>query len=166
MRELRERIAALQDVLRRTDIITPLSGVIVGLKVFTSGGVIGPGEPLMDIVPTVDGIVIEARVDPVDIEVVTAGLQARVRFSSCNQRDTQPSPAHVLTVSADRLTDERSGADYFLARVALDDVLEGFEQSVTPGMPAEVLIITGERTPWQYLVDPIARSFERAFRES
>jgi len=167
VRELRERIAALQDVLRRTDIIAPLSGVIVGLNVFTSGGVIAPGEPLMDIVPTDDGIVIEARVDPVDIDVVTAGLEARVRFSSFNQRDIQPSPARVLTVSADRLTDERSGADYFLARVALDDeVLENLGQSVTPGMPAEVLIITGERTPWQYLIDPIARSFDRAFRES
>lgn len=167
IRELSERIAALTDVLNRTNIVSPLGGVVVGLQVFTRGGVIGPGEQLMDIVPSDGELIIEARVDPVDIDIVYPGLQAKVRFVSFNQRSTLPSDGTVLTVSADHLTDERTGASYFLARIALTaDSLSSLDQTITPGMPAEVLIVTGEKTPFEYFMTPIGRSFERAFRES
>ena len=167
IQELTERIAALSDVMNRTSIVAPLSGMVVGLKVFTRGGVISPGEPLLDIVPIEDGLVIEARVDPVDIDVVRPGLDAQVRFVSFNQRSTVPSDATVLTVSADHLLDERTGVSYYLARVILTEAaLESLEQAVIPGMPAEVMILTGEKTPLEYFLQPITRSFDRAFRES
>lgn len=165
--ELSERVAALSDVLNRTNVVAPISGVVVGLQVFTLGGVVGPGEALMDIVPSDGELVIEARVDPVDIDIVYPGLEAKVRFVSFNQRSTKPSDATVLTVSADHLTDERTGASYFLARVVLtDSALQALNQTITPGMPAEVMIVTGEKTPFEYFMTPIERSFERAFRES
>lgn len=167
IQELDERIAALNDVLNRTNIVAPIKGVVVGLQVFTRGGVIGPGEPLMDIVPSDGELVIEARVDPVDIDVVYPGMEARVRFVSFNQRNTRPSDAKVLTISADHLTDERTGASYFLARVVLtEDALELLDQTISPGMPAEIMIVTGKKTPFGYFMTPLARSFERAFRES
>lgn len=167
IRELSERVAALTDVLDRTNIVAPIGGVVVGLQVFTRGGVVGPGEPLMDVVPSGGELVIEARVDPVDIDIVYPGLLAKVRLVSFNQRSTRPSDATVLTVSADHLTDERTGASYFLARVVLtEEALNALDQTITPGMPAEVLIITGEKTPFEYFMAPIERSFERAFRES
>lgn len=167
IREFTERVAALTDVLNRTNVVAPLGGVVVGLQVFTRGGVIGPGEPVMDIVPTDGEFVIEARVDPVDVDVVYPGLEAKVRFVSFNQRNTQPSKGKVMTVSADHLTDERTGASYFLARVAIsEESLAELDQAITPGMPAEVLIVTDEKTPFEYFMGPIERSFERAFRES
>ena len=167
IRELSERVAALDDVMNRTDVVAPIDGVVVGLKVFTRGGVIAPGEPLLDIVPDDGQFVIEARVDPVDIDVVSAGLRAQVRFVSFNQRSTQPSEAIVETISADSLTDERTGTSYFLAQVKLtEESIDGLQQAITPGMPAEVLILTGEKTPFDYFISPIERSFERAFREN
>lgn len=167
IRELSERESAVKDVMVRTSIVTPIDGVVVGLQVYTRGGVVGPGQPLMDIVPSNGEFVIEARVDPVDIDVVFPGLKAQVRFVSFNQRNTRPSEATVMTVSADHLTDERTGASYFLARVSLtEEAVKLLDQAITPGMPAEVLIVTGKKTPFEYFVTPIERSFERAFRES
>ncbi len=167
VRELTERVAALTDVMERTNLVAPIDGVIVDLKVFTRGGVIAPGAPLMDIVPDQGELIIEARVDPVDIDVVYPGLKAKVRFVSFNQRATQPSNATVVNVSADHFTDERTGASYFLALVSLtEDSINELQQAITPGMPAEVLIVTGEKTPFEYFITPIGRSFERAFRES
>ena len=94
-------------------------------------------------------------------------MRAQVRFVSFNQRSTQPSEAIVETISADSLTDERTGASYFLAQVKLtEESIDGLQQAITPGMPAEVLILTGEKTPFDYFISPIERSFERAFREN
>ena len=94
-------------------------------------------------------------------------MRAQVRFVSFNQRSTQPSEAIVETISADSLTDERTGTSYFLAQVKLtEESIDGLQQAITPGMPAEVLILTGEKTPFDYFISPIERSFERAFREN
>jgi len=162
---LQEQLLALRDVLDRTEITSPISGVVVALQPLSRGAVIGPGESLMDIVPNDERLVIEARVNPLDIDQVHAGQRAEVRLSAFNQRHTLPVNADVLTVSADHFTDERSGASYFLARVALDDE-DVVDLPVTPGMPVEVLILTGERTTLDYLLQPLMQSFNRAFRES
>jgi HlyD family secretion protein/epimerase transport system membrane fusion protein len=162
-----ERLRAAEDVVARTGIRAPLDGVVVGLKVHTPGGVIAPGERLMDIVPSGDRLVVEAQVDPGNIDVVHAGLRTYVRLTPFDKRDAPLLSGRVVSVSADRLTDERTGAAYYLARIELIDdpaqVLGG--GALYPGMPAEVMIVTGARTALDYLLKPITRSLSRAFRE-
>ena len=164
--DLRERLSAARHVLSRTHIAAPVSGTVVNLQVFTLGGVIRPGQPLMDIVPAGDELVIEAQVEPIDIDVVYVGLPAQVRLTAFSQLTTPILAGTVLQVSADSLFDERTGAPYYVARVALDPdqpELEGLK--LQPGMPAEVMIVTGARTPLDYLLKPIVTSLGRALRE-
>lgn len=164
--DLRERKRALSDVLKRTEIKSPISGVAVDLRVSTPGGVVGPGEPLVDIVPKNERLIVEARVDPIDIDVVEPEMEAMVRLMSFSQRNTKPVPGTVLTISADRLVDERTGVPYYLARIALDPEAEELSgMRITPGMPAEVMIVTGEQTPLDYLLKPLEQTIERAMRE-
>ena len=152
-------------MLTRTVIRAPLDGTIVNLQVHTIGGVIATGQNLMDIVPAGDRLIVEARVDPNDIDVMEAGLKALVRLTAFSQRRIQPIEGQVITVSADRLTDERTGIDYFLARVELiGEIDEGVQ--LYPGMQAEVMIITGAHTTFDYLSRPITQSLNRAFREN
>ncbi len=165
--ELEERLSAAEDVVRRTEIRAPLAGSIVGLRVFTKGGVVGPGEPLLDIVPKGDRLIVEAQVDPQDIDVVRPQLLAYVRLTAFNQRNMSPLRGEVLTVSADRMLDERDGRAYFVAQVELvDDPTEQLPNAALyPGMQAEVMIVTGKRTALDYFFLPLRRGFERAFRE-
>ena len=165
--DLTERMRAAEDVLRRTEIRSPLDGTIVGLAVHTTGGVIGPGEALMDIVPRDDRLIVEAQVDPIDIDVVYPGLNPKVRLSAFSQRNIEPLDGEVLSVSADRLTEPQTGRPYFLARIALlGDVRAALDGArLYPGMQAEVMIVTGARTPFEYLTRPVLVSLRRAFRE-
>ena len=166
--DLEERLRAAQDVLARTVIRAPATGTVVGLQVHTSGGVVRAGEPLMDVVPSARELVVEARVDPGDIDVVRPGLPANVRFTALNQRNRLPVQGTVTSVSADRLTDPVSGEDYFLARIELGE--RAGEQlagsPLQPGMQAEVMIVTGQRTTLAYLLEPVFNSLNRAFREN
>ncbi len=164
---LAERYRAAEDVLSRTAIVAPLDGVIVNLQVHTPGGVISPGAALLDIVPSGDALVVDARIDPNDIDVVRPGLTAQVRLGAFSQRRFAPLEGTVTWVSADGLTDEQTGRAFYRCRIALED---GYEakldgNALTPGMQAEVLVITGERTPFDYLMAPLHASFTRAFRE-
>ena len=166
--DLADRIRASKDKLARTEVRAPISGTVVNLQVHTLGGVIASGAPLLDIVPSDDPLVIEARIDPSDIDVVRIGLEAQVRISAFSQRNISPILGVVNYVSADRLTDERTGAVYFIARIHLEEkdilaALKGAE--LQPGMQAEVMIATGERTALEAIISPISSSFDRAFRE-
>jgi HlyD family type I secretion membrane fusion protein len=165
--DLTERQRAAEDVLARTSIRAPMDGTVVGLRAHTHGGVIGPGAPILDIVPSGERLVIEARIDPNDIDVVQPGLPAQVRLTPFNARGTAPLAGRVAAVSADRLADERTGVPYYLARVDfVDDPAKALDgAALTPGMPAEVMIATGARTALDYFLRPITRSFNRAFRE-
>lgn len=164
--DLRERLSAAHHVLSRTHVAAPVSGTVVDLRVFTRGGVVGPGEPLMDIVPAGDDLIIEARVEPTDIDVVYPELMAQVRLTAFSHLTTPMLSAKVIQISADRLFDDRTGAPFYLARVALDPSQpELGDLKLQPGMPAEVMIVTGERTPLDYLLKPIATSFGRALHE-
>lgn len=165
--DLSEQIRSAEDVLRRTSIRAPISGSVVDLQVHTVGGVIAPGQQLLDIVPRGERLVVEAFVDPNDIDVVEIGLPAKVYLTALSLRNTLAIDGHVETVSADRLTDRRTGADYFLARVVLADDLSSVleQEELYPGMQAEVMIVTGARTTLDYLSRPIVRSLNRAFRE-
>lgn len=165
--DLAERFRAADDVLNRIEIVSPIDGFIVDLQVFTSGGVVRPGDRLLDVVPDSEKLIIEARVTPTDIDIVHPGLEAQVRLSAFNQRVTPTVDGTVTWVSADRLTDSNSGEEYYTARIDLKDQNDPRLNGLTlqPGMPAEVLIRTGERTLIQYLVSPVEQSISRSLRE-
>jgi len=165
--DLAERERATADVLQRTVIRAPMGGTVVNLQVHTPGGVIPPGASLLDIVPSGDRLIVEARVDPSDIDVVHIGLPAQARFTAFSQRRTQPVNGTVTAVSADSLTDDRTGETYYLARIEIDDDLAGKlgGAELYPGMQAEVMIVTGEQTALEYFLKPLTSSLNRAFRE-
>ncbi len=168
--DLEERIRASADTVVRINILAPISGVITGLKVHTLGGVIAPGEPIMDIVPQDDKLIVEAKVQPRDIDVVRAGLIARVRLSAYKSRKVPPVEGTVQQISADRFQDERTGEAYYLARIEISydelDKLKKLEEvELYPGMPADVLIVTGSRTFLSYMFTPLTDSLSHAFRE-
>lgn len=153
--------------MARTEIRAPQSGIVVDMKVHTAGGVIKEGDVLMEIVPQEDDLIVEAMVRPEDIDVVNAGMPAQVRLTAYNFRTTPPFPGEVITVSADRVEDERTGVASYLAKVRLDaSVLEKHKDiRLYPGMPAEVMIVLGGRTFFDYIASPILRSLNRSFRE-
>lgn len=162
--DLSEKLRAAEDVLSRTVIRSQIAGTIVKLQIHSVGGVISPGQNLMDIVPQGERLIVEAQIDPDDIEVLVPGLKALVRITAFNQRSAKPLEGRVISVSADRLTDQRTAADYFLARVELSEGIEGIKLSA--GMQAEVMIVTGSRTTLDYLTRPLTASINRAFREN
>jgi epimerase transport system membrane fusion protein len=167
-----ERVAANQDKLNRVVIKAPASGMVLSLAVHNENSVIAPGRPILDIVPQDAELIIEAQVSPMDIDRVAIGLQAEVRFSAFKQSKTPKMDGKVIDLSADRLTDER-GNSYYLARVELNPEsrkdLESRKElgnmQLLPGMPAEVLINTGERTLFEYMAQPATNFFARSFIE-
>ncbi len=161
-----ERILAISDRVTRSLITAPVSGVVLGLGFHTVGGVVTPGNAVMDIVPEGEELVIEAQVTPVDIDRVFIGLEADVRFSSFKSSITPVVKGKVISLSADSLFTE-DGMPYYLARVELSsDALEMLDgQELVPGMPAEVLINTGARTLFEYLLQPATDAFARSMIE-
>lgn len=165
-RQHEAELIAARDIVLRSMVRAPIDGKVVGLQVHTPGGVIGPGEVLMTVVPQDDVLMVEARLDPNDIDVVHQGLDAQVRLTPYSARHVPPVEGHVVWVSADRFTDEATGMSYYLARIRLEAVSDLAEDvTLYPGMPVEAMIVTGERTFLDYLLDPVLRSFRRAFRE-
>jgi HlyD family type I secretion membrane fusion protein len=151
-----------QKVIRATE-----DGVVVGLEVHTLGGVVEPGETLLEIVPLKDELLIETQINPVDIDTVFKGLEANVVFTGFSQRELPRMIGTVSYVSADALTDQRTGAPYFTVHVTISkSELKKFgNHELVPGMPAEVFIKTGEQTPLAYLTQPLRESFRHAWRE-
>ncbi|MCU8432608.1 HlyD family type I secretion periplasmic adaptor subunit, partial [Vibrio vulnificus] len=117
---IREEYRVAQDIYKRTGIRAPISGKVVNMKVFTEQGVIRSGETLLELVPDDDSLIVEARVSPQDIDLISPGLDARVRLTALNARIQEPLNGKVLTVSADKLS-EQNKEDYYLARIALND---------------------------------------------
>jgi HlyD family type I secretion membrane fusion protein len=165
--EVTEKLAAAQIRHGRRDVVAPEAGTVLNLRYFAPGAVVPPGGPILDLVPRDDSLVVEARVRPSDIDVVHAGLSAKIIFSAFKSRTTPQIDGKVTRVTADALKDERTGEFYYLARVSADQAeLQKLKDiQLQAGMPAETLIITGERTMLQYLTQPIRDSFRTAFRE-
>lgn len=165
--DLRERISAIQDRLRRTVITAPVEGIVMGMNTHTIGGVVRPGETLLDIVPEHAELVIDARVAPMDIDRVSVGMEATIRFSAFKNATTPILHGILRNISADRLVDEQTGIPYYLVRVEVSDESKKMLGSLVliPGMPAEVLIKTGERTLFEYLVQPARNAFARSLIE-
>ncbi|WP_102860093.1 HlyD family type I secretion periplasmic adaptor subunit [Stutzerimonas balearica] len=165
--DLQERISALEDRISRVVIRAPEDGMILGMKIHTVGGVVSPGTPLLDIVPSVSDLIVEAQVSPIDIDRVSVGKRADIRFSAFKNSTTPEIEGEVVQISADRLVNEQTGMPYYLARVSLTQ--EGMRSlgslKLQPGMPAEVLINTGDRTMLQYLMQPATDAFARSMIE-
>ena len=165
--QLRERIQAADDVLARTVVRAPEAGTITDLRIHTLGGIVAAGEPLMDLVPRQDRLIVLAHVKPEDIDLVRPGLEARVRLLAYKHRRVPPVEGVLTYVSADRFVDKETQRAYYTARVRIDEasLRELPEVEIMPGMPAEVLIKTGQFTVAQYMLRPFFDSFNRAFRE-
>jgi HlyD family type I secretion membrane fusion protein len=161
-----ERMRSIEDQYRRLDIRAPVSGVVVNMGAHTVGGVVAPGNLILDIVPRNDKLMIEAQVRPSDIDGVKPGLSADIRLPAFDSNEIPRLSGVVTTVSADRLIGS-GGTPYFLVRIQVQESelarLSGL--TLIPGMPAEVLINKSERTLLTYLLSPLLRGIWTAFRE-
>jgi HlyD family type I secretion membrane fusion protein len=167
--ETAQMLKEREDRLTRTAILAPVTGTILDIRFKTAAGVIKPGDDVLDIVPTEDALVIDVHVSPKDIDQVRAGLTATVSFPAYLQRTQPRIEGKVTRVSADTLSDQRTGERYYTARVEVDrhklhKVAPNIE--LQPGMPAEVFIATGERTMLEYLLGPFFNVLSKSFRES
>jgi len=165
--DLRERFRVAQDVLHRLDVLAPSTGTLQGLRVFSAGAVIRAGEPLADIVPSEDDLIIQAHFTPFDADNVRPGAKAEVRFPSFHYRTLPMIPGEIRSVSRDRLLDEVSKQPYFLALIRVDpkDLPPELQGRLKPGLPAEVVVPTGERTVAQYLIEPLSNILRKTMRE-
>jgi HlyD family type I secretion membrane fusion protein len=165
--EVTPKLTNAQAVLGRTVIRSPYTGKVVALSVFAVGSVIQRGDKILDIVPDNDNLTIEAQI-PVDaISDVHPGMAAEVRLTAYKQRITPTVPGKIVQISADRLTEPRTGAPYYTALVEVDPKQMAALPQVKlyPGMPANVMIPTVSRTAFDYLIGPLATSFNSAFRQ-
>lgn len=165
--EIEERHRAISEQLARLDIKAPVSGVIYGLSVFTPRSVIRPADPVMFLVPQDRPLVINAQVDPTNIDSVTLGQDVILRFPALDQRTTPELAGRVTQISADAFQDEATRMSYYRVEITMNDgetdkLPEG--ASLIPGMPAESFIRTADRTPMAYLIKPLSDYFAKAFR--
>lgn len=165
--DVQQQMQAAEEVVRRIEVRAPINGVVVKMHHNTHGGVVAPGEPILELLPGDATLLIAARVRPEDIDVVHAGRPAKLRFTSLRQRITPTLPGEVTYVSADRFTDKATNTNYYEARVKIaSDLPEEFANiEITPGMPVEVYVETRARTALQYFLGPITDSFARSFLE-
>ncbi len=166
------KLEAARDLLAKTQIRAPVSGQVVGLSVFTVGGVIAPGQKLMDVVPEHSPMIVEVRISPNDAQELRAGQKAEIRFPSVHDRSLPIMDGRVTSVSADSLVDAKSGARYFTAEVSAPlDRLSTLERerdpnfAVRPGMPAQVMIPLRKRSALNYLTEPLGGAIWSSFRQ-
>ena len=166
---LTSKLNTLDDIIIKSEIKAPISGIVVGLKAHTEGAVIRPAEDILEIVPENSDLTIIAQVQVNDIDKVTVGLLADIRFSAFNVKQALVIEAEVIHLSADRFVDEKTGEPYYEAKLKLTP--KGLEQvkeygfHLIPGMPAEVMIKIGERTPLSYFLKPFTDMVSRGFNE-
>jgi HlyD family type I secretion membrane fusion protein len=166
--DIEEQARAAEAILDRTVIRAPADGIVVRTVHNSVSSVIRAGEPFMELLPTSDQLVIEARISPQDIDTLSIGQEAMLNFSALNARITPQVQGTVTYISADRLVDQSSGQPFYTARLKITDDLpaEVSPDQIYPGMPVETYISTGDRTFLEYLVRPLLDSFGRAFREN
>lgn len=166
--DIEDNLFASQDVFDRTVITAPQAGVVTGLKFHTVGGVISPGEPIMEIVPQNEQLIVEAKLPTIDIDDVFMEQNAKIMFTAFGGRFNQRVDGLVTLISADRFQDEVSGEYYYKVNVAIQEEQVktlGEDVELHPGMPAEVFFVTGESTFLKYLLQPLRASMRRAFSE-
>lgn len=172
LNDQRPKLDAAREQLERLLVRAPVSGHVVGLKIFTVGGVIRGGDPLMDIVPDSAPLVVRVSFDPSDIDGVYEGSAAEVKFGSLHERDLPILLGKVRTLSADTLTDDKSGRSYFTADVVVPEseiaklrAVRGADTGIRPGIPVQVFVGLKKRTALNYLLDPLTEMLTRSFHE-
>jgi HlyD family secretion protein len=166
--QLEEAMATSEDVFERTEIRAPVAGTVLNLNATTVGGIIRPGEPILDLVPSDDALLIEAQLSPNDIDIVSVGQPARVHLTPFASRHVPPLEGRLTQISADSTIDQATQERYYQVRVEVDpETMTRMTTDVelTPGMPAEIYIVTAEQSLFGYFIAPVKRSFRRAFRE-
>jgi HlyD family type I secretion membrane fusion protein len=162
-----EQVIAAKSVLDRIVVRSPANGIVVKLNVNSTGRVVRPGEPLLELLPTNSDLIVEARLDTREVDAVTVGQSARLRFVALNARSTPEVAGEVIFISPDRLIDQATQQPYYSVRLRITDELpDGVKsEQFYPGTPVEAYISKGARTFFEYLYKPIQDSFSKAFRE-
>ena len=165
--DLTEKINVSRDVSSRRQVTAPVDGTVVNLRVVTLGAVVGPGQPIVDIVPANEKIVVSARVKANDVDVVHQGLVAEIKLTPYKARTMPMLRGSVREISADAAYDEKSNSLYYETEIVLDEkeLKKLHDVHLVSGMPAEVFINLGSQSLMQYLFQPLIDSFQRAFRE-
>jgi len=165
--DTQERMNAARDVLRRIEVVSPENGIVTNIRYHTPGSVITAGQPILDIVPENEPLIVEAKVGLRDIDSVHVGAPVQIRLTAYNNRSTPPLAGKLTYLSADQQVDDRANVAYFIARAEISpaSLKSNPTTSLYPGMPAEILIINKPRRAVDYLLAPITESFNRAFRE-
>jgi HlyD family secretion protein len=166
--EMSERRISLSSRLARTTINAPITGTVYQMAIHTEGGVVGPGETLMLIVPEGDDLVLQAQVSPNDIDEVTKGQRAKVRFPSFNSRTTPEIYGEVQQIAADISRNDANSPPFYAVRLVLSakEIEKLGDNKLKPGMNAEAFIETSSRSPMSYLLKPLFDQFSHALRES
>ena len=165
--DVSEQVIAAKSVLDRVIVRSPSNGIVVKLNVNSAGRVVRPGEPLLELLPTNSNLIVEARLDTREVDAITIGQSARLRFVALNARSTPEVAGEVIFISPDRLIDEATRQPYYSVRLRITDKLpDGIKsEQFYPGTPVEAFISTGSRTFFEYLVKPVQDSFSKAFNE-
>lgn len=167
--EMRKKTLSLADRVERASIRAPVAGQVMGLQVNTTGAVLRAGTPILDIVPAGAALLVEARISPADVDTVRTGQLADIRFTGFKATTTPVVEGKLVYLAADRLVDQHSGLPYFNSHIQLTAAgLSKLQQQglqIQPGIPAEVIVKTGERTLLQYIVQPLSNVLARTFRE-
>ncbi|RUW00746.1 MULTISPECIES: HlyD family type I secretion periplasmic adaptor subunit [unclassified Mesorhizobium] len=165
--DLVPKMFAAQATVDRAEVRAPYDGQVMDLTVFSTGAIVAPGQTILDIVPTRNSLIVQAQVKVEDISSLRADMTAEVRFTSYKQRTTPVIHGRVTRVSADRVTDAKTGFPYYVADVAVDqqELAAAPQIQLYPGMPAQVMIVTEERTALDYILGPLTTSLHTAFRQ-
>lgn len=161
-----ERLVALDDELRRTEVRGPVSGSVVGLNITTQGAVLAAGTRILDVIPSEDRMIVEAQISPHLIERIKAGIPAKLMFTALNPRTTPIIDGKLMSVSADLLTTPQ-GVPYYLARVeaTVEELAKLGNVELHAGMPVEVIVVTGQRSLLNYIFKPIEDRMARGLKE-
>lgn len=166
MDEVDRMLEANGDVIERSVVIAPVAGVVANLRIVTTGGVVSPGEPILDIVPRNEQLVVDAMVQPKDIDLIHEGTKAKVTLTAYAANSVPPLVGEVVSISATTMQDQATNRDYYLTRVAVPrSALEDADFTLVPGMSAEVLFVSAERTFLAYLLEPLTKMVRRGLRE-
>lgn len=170
--DVEPKLAAVRQQIARTVVRAPVTGRVVGLTTFTVGGVVAPGQKLMEVVPQNEPLVIEARVKPSDVSDLKVGQKTQIRITGFHERGMPFLHGVVSKISADTLTDEKTGAPYFRIEVTVPPAerelirqVRGAEQGLMPGLPVEVIIPLRRRSALDYLIEPLHQMLWKSFRE-
>lgn len=165
------KLIALREQLERSQIRAPATGQVVGLSVFTVGGVVAPGSTLMEIVPRDRNLVIQANVNPADADNVFVGQEAQLHFESVRNQNLPLMSGRVRTISADSFTDESTGQRYFRAEIEVPtkelEAIQGLlgQGQLRPGLPVDAMLSVRKRSALQYLLEPLTGTFRHALHE-